>query len=156
MRSTRLVVLIVTLWGSFAGAVMSGERQGAAVSTDAPPLAWIAEYRVEDARGARAMTLIRTDDVAEVRTEGAPIHIWRRLDDGIELREVDPVAGTMTVYAPGDLRAMQHVPTWSALTAPQPAAGQQLHLCGERQTPAAMAFTDLSTLREIDAIDEGD
>lgn len=155
MRTT-IAILIVSLWVPFAGSVMSGERQGAAVSINAPPPAWIADYRVEDTHGARAMTLIRTDDVVEIRIEGAPIHIWRRLADGIELREVDPVAGTMTVYAPGDLRAMHHVPTWSALTAPQPAAGQQLYLRGQRKALAATAFTDLSMLREIDAIDDGD
>lgn len=186
MRTTLLVVLIVTLWMPFAGEVMSGERRQSAVSTEAPvaaqlaahgapqavsqvvsggtadtasppaPQAWIADYRIEDAQGVRAMTMIRTDDVVEVRIEGAPIHVWRRLADGVELREVDLVARTLTVYAPGDLRAMRHAPDWSDLVLPRSAPGQRLTLRGERQSVADIAFTDLSNLREIDAIDEGD
>lgn len=79
--------------------------------------AWIGEYRIRDAHGERDLTVVRDETRVEYRLSGERIRLWRRIADGIELRELDPDAGRMIVYPPGDLRALDAEPEWDQLSA---------------------------------------
>ena len=144
------------------GALAAILLAGAAVAPAAPAAtlaaaqAQVETWRATDARGARTVTVIRDADTVEVRVPGLPIRIWRRLADGIELREVDPAAGTMVVHAPGDLRAAGREPAWAALQAPPASPGATLTRTTTTDVPAATAFTPLDGLRETDGADDGD
>ncbi len=110
--------------------------------------AWVGEYRIRDARGERALVLVRDDTRIEYRVPGEPVRTWRKTPDGIELRELHPDAHRMIVYAPGDLRAMDRAPDWARLAGlVDPALRTRLAAKGE-----ASAFGQLMTrYRGVDA-----
>jgi hypothetical protein len=134
MRHAFAIVLVA--WGGWAlaGQGWAGEGRGAApsgavsapqglghaaaTSQSAPAnrqQAWVATYALRDTRGERALVVVRTDDRIEYRAQGEPVHVWRRLADGLEYRELHPRDGRVVVYAPGDLRALGHDPDWNQL-----------------------------------------
>ena len=94
--------------------------------------AWVGDYRVRDAHGERALTLVRDDSRVEYRVEGEPIRVWRQTSDGLELTELYPAERRMIVYAPGDLRTMNLQPDWAQLTGlVDPALRTQLGASGD-------------------------
>lgn len=94
--------------------------------------AWVGDYRVRDAHGERALTLVRDDSRVEYRVEGEPIRVWRQTSDGLELTELYPAERRMIVYAPGDLRTMNLQPDWAQLTGlVDPALRTQLGVSGD-------------------------
>lgn len=78
--------------------------------------AWVADYRIRDARGERELRMVRDDTRIEYRIAGEPARVWRQTPDGVELRELYPVDRRMVVYAPGDLRTLDKVPDWAQLS----------------------------------------
>ena len=111
-------------WGLLSLALIAG--QGWAGE------AWVGDYRVRDAHGERALTLVRDDSRVEYRVEGEPIRVWRQTSDGLELTELYPADRRMIVYAPGDLRTMNLQPDWAQLTGlVDPALRTQLGASGD-------------------------
>ncbi|MGH8025141.1 MAG: hypothetical protein ACREO0_00295 [Pseudoxanthomonas sp.] len=78
--------------------------------------AWVADYRIRDARGEHSLVLVREDARVEYRMEGEPPRVWRQTPDGVELLELYPADSRMIAYAPGDLRTLNRLPDWSQLT----------------------------------------
>jgi hypothetical protein len=78
--------------------------------------AWVADYRIRDARGERGLVMVRDDTRIEYRVANEPVRVWRRTADGVELRELYPAERRMVVYAPGDLRTLDKVPDWAQLS----------------------------------------
>ena len=139
---------------AFAGQGWSGER-----GTAETPTARIEAWEIVDPHAdgkTVSMIVIRDDDTVEARVPGRPIRVWRRLDDGVELREIDLAHGTMVVHAPGDLRAEQHEPDWSRVLAMPTATDPSAKRISTTSAPVAQAFTDTTALREVDGIDDGD
>ena len=155
-----LLACVVAVHGAFAGGrAATGTAAAATVPAAAAPAAGqaiVETWRATDASGSRTLTVIRDDDTVEVRVPGLPIRVWRRLADGVELRELDPAAGTMVVHAPGDLRAVGREPDWSRLVAPPQAPGATMVRASTTQAPVASAFTDTGALHEVDGADDGD
>ena len=124
---------IVIAWGglALAGQGWAGEGREAApsgavsvqhvasdvpvASIDASAFAWVATYGLREPGGERQLVVVRTDDRVEYRMQGEPARVWRRLADGLEYRELHPQDGRAVVYAPGDLRALEHSPDWAQL-----------------------------------------
>lgn len=104
MMARTIVVLAIAL---FAGPLQAGET--------ADVRAWVAEYRIRDAHGERAMTVVRDATRVEYRIAGLPTRIWHRQPDGVALEELHPERGERITYAPGDLRARDREPDWSQI-----------------------------------------
>lgn len=120
MRRLATVVLGVSLttvsWMHFAGPAWAGEvRGGAVAATQEAPQAWVAEYRIRDAGGERALVLVRSDTRVEYRTPGEPVRTWQKVGDGLEHREIFAAGQRVVVYAPGDLRALGQSQDWARL-----------------------------------------
>ena len=93
--------------------------------------AWVADYRIRDARGERGLVMVRDDTRIEYRVANEPIRVWRQTADGVELRELYPAERRMVVYAPGDLRTLGKVPDWTQLSGlVDPALRAQLNAAG--------------------------
>jgi hypothetical protein len=117
---------------------------------------WIETYRDTVHPDAAEIQVIRDDDRLEERRPGAPVRVWRRLPDGIELRELHPDRGEAVVFAPGDLRALGHVPAWDADGA-EPLKVPGLERRSRRPAaPGEATFTPTDALHEIDGIDDAD
>ena len=85
--------------------------------------AWLAEYEVRDHDSSRTLVVVRSEARVEYREDNdAPARLWRRLDDGIERIEVFAGHGAMVVASPGDLRTLDELPEWDALTGILPPA----------------------------------
>ena len=158
MRTSNATLVAMCI-AAFAGQGWSGERGTA----EAPAAAGarIETWRIADPHGTgkrstSTMIVVRDEDTVEARVPGRPVRVWRRLDDGVELREIDIARGTMVVHAPGDLRAEQHAPVWSRVLAMPAATDPSAKRISTRTAPAAQAFTDTTALREVDGIDDGD
>ncbi len=94
--------------------------------------AWVGDYRIRDARGERALTLVRDDGRVEYRVEGEPTRVWRQTPDGLELTELYLDQKRKVAYAPGDLRAMNVQPDWAQLSGlVDPALRTQLAASGD-------------------------
>lgn len=108
--------LTTVSWMHFAGPAWAGEVRGSAeaAAQDAPQ-AWVAEYRVRDADGERALVLVRSDTRVEYRMPGAPVRAWQKVGDGVEHRQIFPAEQRVVVYAPGELRALGQSQDWSRL-----------------------------------------
>lgn len=78
--------------------------------------AWIAEYRIADTNGPRSLTVIQDDRRIEYRMSDEPVRVWRKLADGMEMRELYLQDRRIIVSAPGDLRAMEYSPDWVHLS----------------------------------------
>ena len=152
----RAFVLFAACTMAFAGQGWSGER-GAIETLSAHVETWrIADPQAGDKTRNIVMTVIRDDDTVEARVPGRPVRMWRKLDDGVELREIDLAHGTMVVHAPGDLRAEQREPDWSRVLEMPASSDASAQRLSTATASAAEAFTDTRALREIDGIDDGD
>lgn len=109
---TFAIALLCALVGTQPGMLRAAEAADAPMD---PGSAWIAEYRLDDARGSRPVTMVRDAGRVEYRPQGEPVRQWRRLADGLELREVLAPSARVVVFTPGDLRALQHEPDWHTL-----------------------------------------
>lgn len=109
---TIAMALLFGIVGTHAGMLRAGEAHRAPLEDGT---AWVAQYRLHDARGSRLVTMVRDDTRVEYRPAGEPVRQWRRLDDGLELREVLAPSGRVVVFTPGDLRALQREPDWNTL-----------------------------------------
>jgi len=97
-----------------AGPLWAGEA-GKKVA-DSAAQAWVAEYQLHDAQGDRTLVLVRDENRIEYRIPGEPIRVWQQGSDGLEHREIFPADQKVVVFAPGDLRALGHVPDWAKLS----------------------------------------
>ena len=113
MARSCLLLLTLIAGQGWAGDGGSGES---GANTIAGETVWMADYRIQDARGKRDLVLVRDASRIEYRVADEPIRVWRQTADGVELRELYPDARRMVVYAPGDLRTMDKVPDWSQLS----------------------------------------
>jgi len=105
-------------------------------AADAP--AWVAEYRVHDGQGDRALVLVRSDDRVEYRLAGEPVRVWENGTDGLIHREVFVADGRIVSYTPGDLRALGRNPGWLQLShLVDPALRAQLQEQGTTKVSAA-------------------
>jgi hypothetical protein len=78
--------------------------------------AWVADYAIRDAKGERTLVLVRDDDRVEYRISGEAPRIWRRLQDGVEMRELHAEEKRVITYSPGDLRTLGMPTEWELLT----------------------------------------
>lgn len=110
--------------------------------------AWVADYRIRDARGERGLVMVRDDSRIEYRVANEPVRVWRQTADGVELRELYPAERRMVVYAPGDLRTLDKVPDWTQLSGlVDPALRAQLKAMGD----AAAFAQPLTRYRGVDS-----
>ncbi len=109
MKNLMQVVAILCLIPFASPCAAATASENAAV---AAPMAWVGEYRVRNAQGERAMTLIKDATRVEYRVQGLPVRVWRQVSDGVELQELHPEHGERVTYAPGDLRARGIEPAW--------------------------------------------
>lgn len=110
------VLLGVAMMVALVGGVHAGEgpvRTAAVNSTEART--WQADYRIEDAQGQRHLRIVMDADRVEYRAQGEPVRQWRRVADGVELREFDMQARYVIVHSPGDLRMRGREPDWVQL-----------------------------------------
>lgn len=77
--------------------------------------AWVADYAIRDDKGERTLVLVRDDDTVEYRISGEAPRIWRRLQDGVEMRELHPAEKRVVTYSPGDLRTLGMPTEWGLL-----------------------------------------
>lgn len=77
--------------------------------------AWQAKYRVRDAEGERTLVVVRDETQVEYRMSGQAPRVWRKLQDGVEMRELHRREARMVTYTPGDLRTMGMPTEWDAL-----------------------------------------
>lgn len=77
--------------------------------------AWVADYAIRDAKGERTLVLVRDDDTVEYRIAGEAPRIWRRLQDGVEMRELHAEEKRVITYSPGDLRTLGMPTEWELL-----------------------------------------
>jgi hypothetical protein len=77
--------------------------------------AWVADYAIQDAKGERTLVLVRDDNRVEYRISGEAPRIWRRLQDGVEMRELHPEEKRVITYSPGDLRTLGMPTDWEQL-----------------------------------------
>jgi hypothetical protein len=104
--------------------------------------AWVADYRIRDARGEHSLTIVRDDSRIEYRVANEPVRVWRQTADGVELRELYPAERRMVVYAPGDLRTLDKVPDWAQLSGlVDPALRAQLKATGDAAALFALPLT---------------
>lgn len=123
-----------------------GDERGSNAAAD--KTAWVADYRIRDARGERGLVVVRDDTRIEYRVANEPVRVWRQTADGVELRELYPAERRMVVYAPGDLRTLDKVPDWVQLSGlVDPALRAQLNATGN-----ATAFAQpLTRYRGVDS-----
>ena len=77
--------------------------------------AWVADYAIQDAKGERTLVLVRDENRVEYRISGEAPRIWRRLQDGVEMRELHPQEKRVVTYSPGDLRTLGMPTEWELL-----------------------------------------
>jgi hypothetical protein len=106
----RVLPLLLCLCG--AGPTWAGS---APATTPPEALAWVAEYRVHDGQGDRALVLVRNQDRVEYRLEGEPVRVWVQDAEGLSHQEVFLADARVVSYAPGDLRALGRHPEWASL-----------------------------------------
>ncbi len=81
-----------------------------------PPSALRAEYEVRRPDGkTKTLMFVRDEARIEYRLAGEPVRQWRRLGDGLSHRVIFPEDRRIVEYAPGDLRALGHMPEWTTI-----------------------------------------
>ena len=146
------VLLGVLVMVALVGGVQAGEGPARAeAGTDAHT--WQADYRIADAQGHHDLRIVMDDGRIEYRAPGEPVRQWRRVADGVELREIEAGAARVIVHAPGDLRVLDREPDWVQLrywgmggTAAgwQPGSSAQVKL-GDHQRYAAQQWQPPTT-----------
>lgn len=96
---------------SFASGLLLALIAGPAWAGDA----WVAEYAVHDHKGERTLVLVRDEERVEYRLSDEAPRLWRRLQDGVEMRELHPDQKRSLVYSPGDLRTLGMDSAWEQL-----------------------------------------
>ena len=116
------VLLGVAMMMALAGGVHAGEGPGRTLAEtpatgggDAQAGPWQADYLIDSAQGRHQLRIVMDDERVEYRALGEPVRQWRRVADGVELREINVESGRVIVHAPGDLRLRGREPDWLKL-----------------------------------------